>query len=209
MNNKSGIAFGFRGKFFKLVDFEWGKDNSFYFMPRQHDAQIGERITTEKDENGQLYLQTTEVKTGCFPTKKISRHPSGYLHIKDTAGRGGNREKDGLIGPSFTQMDGFYTFLVICPQSIENLVEVERPEPTDVTVNLPDNIEPFTVQFAVWDKKRAVKIPMQEGAFLGNGVVTLQIDALDHGLVMMFVNVSKASPDVEVLFPVRTCYIVR
>ncbi len=209
MINFTGIVFQQRAKFFKLVDIQWGKDNSFYFLPRQHDAEVGSRIKTELDGAARMVLHVGEVQQGCFPTKKISRHPSGYFHIKDVVGRGGQREKDGLVGPSFAAIDGFYVFLVACPQAIDTLVEVEKPEPTDVIAHLPDEIVPFTVQFAVWDKKKTVKIPNRPGELLGNGVIQLEIDDLDFGLVMMFIVVGKTSPEVVVPFPARTCYLVR
>ncbi|MCA8995015.1 MAG: hypothetical protein KDA88_23765, partial [Planctomycetaceae bacterium] len=139
MTKRSGIVFSYRGRQFKLVDIEWGADNSFYFMPRQHDAEVGQRICTEHRDDGRLVLNIDQVQSGCFPTRKISRHTSGYFHIKDVVGRGGNREKDGLIGPSFKEMGGFYTFLVICPQAIETLVCVDKPEPTHVIVQLPES----------------------------------------------------------------------
>lgn len=118
--------------------------------------------------------------------EEITRHPSGYFHIKDVVGRGGNREKDGLIGPAFKDINGFYVFLVACPQAIDTLVETAKPESTDIIANLPDTIEPFTVQFAVWNKKSTVKIPARTDEFLGNGVIAIGIDNLDFGLVMLF-----------------------
>jgi hypothetical protein len=206
MSNKSGVTFEYQQKLFSLVDFEWGKDNSFYFMPHQHEVEVGQRIVSNKDQNGNLKLNIKDVQSGCFPTKKISRHPSGYFHIKDTVGSSGNREKDGLIGPSFGEIDAFYTFLVICPQSIGTLVQVEQANPAHVIVHLPNLTEPFTVQFAIWDKKRNVSLPAPPETFLGNGVITLQIDNLDYGLVIMLPKVKTTfSGD----FPIRTCYIVR
>jgi hypothetical protein len=118
MNKKTGIVFKHKSKHRKLVDITWGADNSFYFMPCTDDAQIGERIKAERDSEGRVVINIDEVQTGCFPTKKISRHPSGYFHIKDTAGAGGRREKDGLIGLAFKDIDGFFVFLVACPQAI-------------------------------------------------------------------------------------------
>lgn len=209
MNNATRIVFHYRLKHFKLVDIQWGKDNSFYFMPHQHDSEVGTRLKTQWDKYGRLVLHIDEVQTDCFPTRKITRHPSGYFHIKDVVGRGGNREKDGLVGPSFKDGNGFYVFLVACPQAIDTLVELAKPEPTDIIANLTDSMEPFTVQFAVWEKKRAISMPTQTGEFLGNGVIALGIDNLDFGLVMMFVNIRKTVPGALVPFPVRTCYIVR
>ena len=208
MSKKTGIAFKHKSKHRKLVDIGWGKDNSFYFMPCTDNAQIGERIKSERDPEGRLVLSIDEVQTGCFPTTKISRHPSGYFHIKDTAGAGGHREKDGLIGPAFKDIDGFFVFLVACPQSIETLVETPIPDPTDVIVNLPDGIEPFTIQFALWDKTKNVTIPVQPGQALGSSPLTLEIDDLDFGLVIMFLAVGKPTAETVVRWPARTCYIV-
>src|SRR5262249_12712095 len=138
MSKKTGIVFNHRSKHRKLVDISWGRDNSFYFMPCTADAQVGERIRAERDAEGRIVLSIDEVQTGCFPTRKISRHPSGYFHIKDTVGAGGRREQDGLIGPAFKDIDGFHVCLVACPQAIETLVETPSPDPSDVIVNLPD-----------------------------------------------------------------------
>ena len=209
MGNSTGIVFDFRSHYFKLVDIEWGKDNSFYFLPYQHEAEVGTRLKVEVDDTGQMLLGINEIQSGHFPTRKITRHPSGYFHLKDVVGSGGNREKDGLIGPAFKDTDGFYVFLVACPQAIETLVEVEKPELTDIIVHLPDTIEPFTVQFAVWNKKVKVKIPIQRGEFLGNGVIGVSIDSLEYGLLIMFPNLRKTKPETISQFPVRTCYIVR
>jgi hypothetical protein len=208
MSKKTGIVFKHKSKHRKFVDIEWGTDNSFYFMPCTHSAQIGERIQTERDPEGRLALNIDEVQTGCFPTTKISRHPSGYFHIKDTMGAGGRREKDGLIGPAFKAIDGFFVFLVACPQSIETLVATPIPDPTDLIVNLPDGIEPFTIQFALWDKTKSVTIPVQPGQALGNSPVTLEIDSLDFGLVIMFLAVGQPTAETVVRWPARTCYIV-
>jgi hypothetical protein len=208
MPKKTGIVFKHKAKHRKLVDVEWGTDNSFYFMPCTDNAQIGERIKTERDPEGRLVLSIDEVQAGCFPTAKISRHPSGYFHIKDTVGAGGRREKDGLIGPAFKDINGFFVFLVACPQAIDTLVETPAPHPTDVIVNLPEGIEPFTVQFALWDKTKTISIPVQNGQVLGNGAVTLEIDDLNFGLVIMLMAVGKPAPDTVVRWPARTCYIV-
>ena len=206
MSKKTGIVFNHKSKYRKLVDIEWGKDNSFYFMPCTADAQIGERIKSERDSEGRLVLSVGEVQTGCFPTKKISRHPSGYHHTKDVPGPGGRREKDGLIGPAFKDIDGFFIFLVACPQPIDTLVELPAPDPTAVTVTVPEDSEPFTVQFAIWDKRKA--LPTNFGNVLGGGVVTLEIDDLNFGLVIMLKPVGKVTPETIVQWPARTCYLM-
>jgi hypothetical protein len=208
MSTKTGIVFKHKSKYRKLVDIEWGADNSFYFMPCTDNAEIGERIKTERDPEGRLVLSIDEVQVGCFPTTKISRHPSGYFHIKDTVGRGGRREKDGLKGLEFKDIDGFFVFLVACPQAIDALIETPNPDPTDVIVNLPEGIEPFTVQFALWDKTKNITIPVSNGQLLGNGAVTLAIDDLTFGLILMLFAVRKPAPETVVRWPARTCYIV-
>ena len=205
---QTGIVFDYRGKFYKLVDIEWGADNSFYFLPYRHDAEIGERLKTETDDAGTIRLSIDEIENGCFPTKKISRHPSGFFHLKDAVESGGKRERDGLIGPAFKDTD-FYVFIVACPQAIDTLVQLEEPNPTDIIVHLPESIEPFTLQFAVWDKKNKIKIPFEPSELLGNGAIAIGNDNQDYGLVIMLVNVRIISPRVNVRFPKRTCYIVR
>jgi hypothetical protein len=205
---RTGIVFDYRSKYFKLVDIEWGSDNSFYFLPYKHDAEIGERLRIETDDTGTIRLSIDEIENGCFPTKKISHHPSGYFHLKDAVGAGGKREKDGLIGPAFKDTD-FYVFILACPQAIDTLVQIEKPNPTEIIVHLPESIEPFTIQFAVWDKKKKIKIPFEPSELLGNGAIAIGNDNQDYGLVIMLVNVRKTSPEVDVRFPKRTCYIVR
>lgn len=208
MSKKAGIVFLHKLKHRRLVDFEWGSDNSFYFMPCTDGAQVGERIKTDRDQGGGLLLSVNEIQTGCFPTTKISRHPSGYFHVKDTVGPGGRREQDGLVGPAFKDIDGYFVFLVVCPQAIDTLVEAQAPDPTDVVVSLPDEIEPFTVQFALWDKSKSVFIPVQNGQLLGNGAVRLAIDDQSFGLAIMLVAVGKSVAETVVRWPARTCYIV-
>lgn len=208
MNKKIGFVFNHKSKYRKLVDIGWGADNSFYFMPCTASAQIGDRIKSERDAEGRITLSIDEVQTGCFPTTKISRHPSGFFHIKDTVGRGGRREKDGLRGPAFKDIDGFFVFLVACPQAIDTLVETTTPDPTDVIANLPESIEPFTVQFALWDKTKNVTIPVKEGQALGEAPVTVEIDDHNFGLVIMLLGVGKPIRETLVRWPARTCYIV-
>jgi hypothetical protein len=205
---RTGIVFDYCGKYYKLVDIEWGSDNSFYFLPYRYEAEFGERLKTETDEHGRVILSLDEIEKGGFPTKKISRHPSGFFHLKNAIGSGGKREKDGLIGPAFKNTE-FYIFIVACPQAIDTLVQIEKPNSTDVIVHLPISIEPFTLQFAVWDKKNKIKIPFLPSELLGNGVIAIRNDNQDFGLVIMLVNVRKTSPEVVVRFPKRTCYIAR
>lgn len=207
MNNRTGISFAHRGRCFKLADIEWGKDNSFYILPHQHDEEVGERLVTETDSDGHLVLSIDEVKAGCFPVKKISRHTSGIYHIKDVSGKGGSREKDGLKGPSFKDADGFFTFLVICPQAIDTLVEVASPDPTHIKIDFTEPIAPFTVQIAVWDKNRQVTLRDPQGTFLGPPI-SLSMDDYDHGLMFMFPKVI-VPPGTPARFPVRTCYIIQ
>lgn len=204
-----GLVFHFRSKYYKLVDIEWGLDNSFYFLPQRHESEIRTRLKTEVDESGLIALDLDEIEGNHFPGRKISRHPSGYYHIKDVVGAGGLREKDGLTGPAFKDTGGFYVFLVACPQAIETLVEVDAPGTTDIIAKLPDEIEPFTVQFAVWDKAVNVKIPMTPGKYLGDGVIVVANESLKYGMIIMFVNVTNMTPDLPHPFPARTTYIIR
>jgi hypothetical protein len=51
MPKKTGIVFNHKSKYRKLADIEWDADNSFYFMPCTDNAQIGERMKTERDPN--------------------------------------------------------------------------------------------------------------------------------------------------------------
>lgn len=201
-----GIVFQYRTKFYRLVDIEIDSDGSLFFLPRQHDSEVGRRLKVERDEKGQMILNVTEVEEGCFPTKKLSRHQSGYFHVKDVEGKGGRREVDGLEGVAFRDI-GFHVVLTICPQRIDTLVEIESPLATDVQVHLPDHIEPFTVQIAVWDGKAPVpKLP--PGEFMGDGAVTCAIDGQEFGLFLMFPFVKKTHAG-PINFPVRTCCIMQ
>ena len=88
---RTGIVFDYGGKYYKLVDIEWGSDNSFYFLPYRHEAEFGERLKTETDVQGKIILRLDKIEKDSFPTKKISRHPSGFFHLKDVTGSGGQR----------------------------------------------------------------------------------------------------------------------
>jgi len=209
MAKLSRLVFQYRSRYFKLVDIEWGDDNSFYFLPCQHEAEIGTRLKTEIDESGNLNLKLNEVETNRFPTRKISRHSSGYIHIKDVIGSKGKRETDGLIGPAFKDVAGFYVFLLVFPQKIDSLVETEMPSATDMLIELPNSIEPFSVQFAVFDKKAKIKIPMSPGEYLGDGVIQVTHNSQEYGMIVMLANVQKTKSELVLNFPARTCYIVR
>ena len=97
--------------------------------------------------------------------------------------------------------------MVICPQAIETLVEIESPSATDVIAHLPDDIAPFTVQLAVWDGKTPIP-KSSPGELMLDGVITLRLDGKDFGLVFMFPFVKKAHTG-PMPFPVRTCYILQ
>jgi hypothetical protein len=205
----TGLLFTYRSKQYKLLDVEWRtdkSDNSFYFLPHQHDCEIGKRLCTERDANGRLVIAIDKVMTGCFPTRKISRHESGFFHVKDTASRsrGGKRETDKLRGPAFKDI-AFWTILVVGPQAIETLVEVPSPLPTDIQIQLPNDVAPFTVQFAIWDLK--TPFPMRD-ELLG-GVISIEIDKKPRGLVLSLLPVKKISPETPNRFPIRTFYLVQ
>jgi hypothetical protein len=207
----TGVVFSYRSRFYKLLDVEWrtdSPDNSFYFLPCQHEYEVGNRISGEKDAKGNLILAIDTVKTGCFPVRKISRHESGIFHLKDKASRSrdGKREKDGLRGPAFQDV-AFWTIVAVAPQAIDTLVEIPSPQTTDVQIHLPETVSPFTIQFAVWDMKTA--FPM--GDNLLGGVITVQIQNKPRGLVISVLPVVKtSSPETRPSgFPVRTFYLVQ
>jgi hypothetical protein len=209
----TGLVFTFRSRYYKLLDVEWRTDtpdNSFYFLPRQHEDEVGNRIGMERDASGRLVLAIDTLNTGCFPMRKVSRHQSGVFHIKDTASRSrkGKREKDGLRGPAFQDI-AFWTILAVAPQAIETLLEVPGPLPTDVQIHLPATVTPFTVQFAVWDKRTPIP-PFPSGGDLLGGIITIDIANKTHGLTISVLPVVKTSaPETPSCFPARTFYIVQ
>jgi hypothetical protein len=75
MPKKTGIVFRHKAKHRKLVDIEWGTDNSFYFMPCTDNAQIGERIKTERDPEGRLVLSIDEIQERSL-TKRFTGAPT-------------------------------------------------------------------------------------------------------------------------------------
>ena len=206
MNAQLGIVFQYRAKFYRLVDIEIGSDGSLYFLPRHHDSEVGRRLKIDQDKDGQIILNVNEVEHGCFPTKKFSRHPSGYIHIKDVEGKGGRREKDGLKGVAFKDV-GFHVVITICPQTINTLVEIDLPSATDVQIHLSDVIDPFNVQVAVWDGKTPIP-KFVPGEFMGDRAITCRVDGQDFGLVFMFPFVKKTHAG-PIHFPVRTCCIMQ
>ena len=205
-----GFVFGYGGKHYRLLDLQFGSDNSFYFIPSQHEAEVGQHLEWHTDENGVVVFDPSKVISGGFPTRKISRHPSGYLHIKDVVGPGGNREKDGLKGPAFSGINGSHVILVAFPQRIDSLVEIGAPNPaTDLVVGLPDSIEPFTVQFAVWDKKTPPDKFVWPQPILGGGGVVMQSNEQPYGLIAGLFAIAVTGPAVTVPFPQRTVYLVQ
>ena len=209
----TGVVFSYRSRYYKLLDVEWrtdSPDNSFYFLPRQHEYEVGNCLGTDRDDNGHLVLAIDKVKTGCFPMRKISRHQSGLFHFKDTDSRSrdGKRKKDGLRGPAFRDIS-FWTIVVVAPQAVETLVEVPGPLPTDVQVHLPDPVPPSTVQFAVWDMKTPFP-PFPAGGDLLGGFITIEIHDKPRGLVISVLPVVKQSdPETPSCFPIRTFYLVQ
>jgi hypothetical protein len=209
MGLKTGITFHYLDRYFEFVDIELGNDNSFYFLPKQHEIELGDRIITSLDGQGNIMLKVDEIRQSGFLRRKISRHPSGYYHIKNVVGKGGSRQQDGLRGLPFAQMGGFHAFLVLAPQEISTLPEVVSPDPSHVTTHLPDSVEPFTVQFAVRDKNCTVDLDFKAGELLGGGVISIVPEQHQFGLVIMLVNLGVIDASTKPQFPIRTFVIVR
>ncbi len=196
-----GVLFSQQGLFYKFLVIEFGSDNSFYFLPCQHDAEVGKRIKAKNSEHGSIQFDPSEVVSGCFPMRKISRHPSGYFHIKDVVGPGGRREIDGLKGPSFEQIKSSFIFLVACPQQINTMIKVDIPSENDLVIYLPDEIEPFTVQFAVWNKKVLPHQFASPDEMLGDNVVVMISKEYSYGLLLGLVKDPKNKPKYRNTFP--------
>jgi hypothetical protein len=205
---KSGLTFKFKNRFFQLVEIEVGADNSFYFLPLQPEAQVGERIRTSNTQADQLHLMLDEIESGGFPVRKISRHPSGYYHSKDVRGSGGNRAKNGLRG---ARMDDhkYYPFLVIGPQRIENLDEKKLAPTHHIIIELPNEIEPFTVQFAWCARDASIDVHFAPSELLGSGMVVVDHQNLRFRLCIALVNIRLSAGITQTEFPARTFYIVR
>ncbi|MBK9928100.1 MAG: hypothetical protein IPP66_22750 [Anaerolineales bacterium] len=209
MNNSVGIIFSFQSHYYRLADIEWGADNSFYFLPSQHETEVGTRVKSYTEDSGRLVIKPNELEYGKFPTRKISRHQSGFYHIKDVTGSGGNREKDGLRGPAFRETSGFYVFLVACPQEINTMVKTEPDSNRDVIINLPDWIEPFSVQFAAHRKNVNIELKTRPGELLGDGVVQINNSNFEYGLIIFLLNVQKGKPDEVLRFPTKTFFLIQ
>lgn len=209
MNNSFSIIFSFQSNYYLLVNIEWGTDNSFYFLPAQHEAEVGTRVKSKIENSGELVIEPNELEYEKFPVRKISRHQSGFYHIKDVTGSGGNREKDGLRGPAFSETNGFYVFLVACPQEISTMVKAEPDLTRDVIIDLPEWIEPFSVQFAVHRKNVNVELRTRPGELLGDGVIQIANSNYEYGLVIFLLNVQKGKPDEVLHFPIKTFFLIQ
>lgn len=197
------IVFEYRKQLYKLFSFIVGKDGSFYFHIYRHDDQRRQRVEVTRLSDGNLVIDGTKVVDDQFPAEKISRHRSGYIHIQD---REGNREHDGIVSWSLADT-GFKIILTVFPQTIDQLVKNDRPDPKrDLIVHLADDQEkePFTVQVAVHKYGSPTNLPP---TLFGNGVVSCKMDDVStHELLFCFVPVTKNFSDST--FPARTVYLV-
>ncbi|MBZ0145791.1 MAG: hypothetical protein K8F56_19690 [Rhodocyclaceae bacterium] len=205
----TGITFHHVGRYFEFVDVEWGSDNSLYFMPKQVEAELGDRLVCSREGDSRFVWKVDEYRSTGFPRRKVSRHQSGYLHVKDVVGSGGRREKNGLRGQPFVELGGFYPIVVMAPQAITTLPEVAEPNPSHIVTHLGEGIEPFTVQFGLWDKHVNVDFMPEPGELLGNGLISIAPDDHKFGLVVAVVNLRLASQDIRPQFPLRTLIMVR
>jgi hypothetical protein len=198
------LVFEYRNRYFKLLNFIHSKDGSFYFTIYRHDNELTERIQTEETPTGGILLSVEEVVQGQFPAAKISRHRSGCVHVQS---KKREIERKGIQSVPFDDI-AFQVILVVCPQEIDRLVEIDKPRQSDLVVHLPDCIEPFVVQFAVHDRRIQVKVPVAQDELLGGKAISVSAEGQSHGLVIMLVNVRKPSPETALNFPARTCYLV-
>jgi hypothetical protein len=175
------IIFVKDNKLYKFMSFFVGKsDNSFYF--HLYEEANGNLKTYEVTslENGTAKIELENLKEHDFRRNKISLHESGYIH---STNQNGNRLKDNVIGIPFSKIETSNLILLIVPKKIETLEEIHAvDESRDLRIQLPNPIEPFSINFEIFKKDCEDKLVINhEGNILG-GYIAVTFDDKDYGL---------------------------
>ena len=175
------IIFKYFGKFYKFMNyFPDKKDNSFYFHIYQGVSQNIKipNIPLEKRENNIIDFNDF-VETN-FKRNKLSFHESGYIHSTDNKG---NRFQNGIIGIPFDKIDNSLLILVLGPKRIDTLIETKKVnKKTDLLINLPLDIKPFTLNFEIYRKSKKNELDIAIPNLISESFVMTEYEGKEFGL---------------------------
>lgn len=156
------------------------KDNSFYFHIYEEASQNIKipNIPLEKREDNKIDFKDF-VETN-FKRNKLSFHKSGYIHSTDNEG---NRFQDGVVGIPFEKIDKSLLILVLGPKRIDTLIEIEKiNKKTDLLIDLPSDINPFTLHFDVFRKSKIPELDISIPNLIYSGFVMTEYEGKEFGL---------------------------
>jgi hypothetical protein len=158
----------YKGKTYKLMSFFVNKDNSFYFNIYHKPGQLLMIPNNSISLNPNfLTINPNIFKHTSFEENHISFHESGKIHLKGK----NNSQIKVANGIPFSTINNNLQILVIVPKNPINLLECDKPDPDrDLQINLPINIQPFTLNFWLHNKKSNTFPPAPKVNLLG-GVI--------------------------------------
>jgi hypothetical protein len=175
------IIFKHLDKFYKFMNyFPDKKDNSFYFHIYQEVSQNIKipNIPLENREN--FIINFKDFVETNFKRNKLSFHESGYIHSTDNKG---NRFQDAVIGVPFDKIENSLLILVLGPKRIDTLIETEKiNEKTDLLINLPLDIKPFTLNFEIYRKSKKNELDIAIPNLISGSFVMTEYEGKEFGL---------------------------
>jgi len=138
------------------------------------------------------------IPTG-FSENKISFHESGYIHSTD---RNGQRYRDGVVGIPFREIKSCHFVLAVAPRNPTEMPELEvMDERRDIKIDLPEDVAPFVVQFAIARKSinQMPDIP-QEQMFM-KGYIRWSHENKEFDLLIAMTKVLKSNDSDVIMWP--------
>lgn len=122
-----------------------GRDNSVYIHPSRPTGQpwTAPGITPQA-EGLRLGFASPNYQT--FALHKLSFHPSGFIHLTDSASQ---RYRSGIRGPKFEEITLPYDVAVFVPCDPTNLPAPSNRRGFYVDIALPENVKPFYLAFSL------------------------------------------------------------
>ena len=193
------VILNYKGQLYKLLNFFVDKkDHSFYFHIYR---KLGE---TPMAPEGKSYQEIKKIDfkkwiPTDFPENKISFHESGFIASTD---KNGGRDRDGIKGIKFDQIENFQVILIIAPPDPTQLLKFSKSDTErDIVLNLSDSIEPFSLQFFIYKKNSTKKphIPNQMDVF--GRLICCEYGDKDYGLMLAGIKVSTAGNVQRITWP--------
>jgi hypothetical protein len=135
---------GIPRKFFTLLV---GRDNSFYVhLARPIGQPWRYPGTSAARENGMIELDFINFVEPSFDLRKISFHPTGYIHSTDAKGK---RFRDGLRGPAFSDMTLPHEICAMCPSHPTTLPTFDQAGGNTLRIVIPNECGPFSAVLSI------------------------------------------------------------